>query len=94
MQIFRIIGLAWWIGLALAPVLIWHFVDQLTIEIGCPARGDCYAPGSINSAYLRDLTTCLAIFIWPPCVWNLGLGSLARSLRSFRPRAGTDSQSN
>ena len=81
-QVARVI---WWLMLASAPLILWHVIDQLLREIGCPPQGDCYKPGW-PAAFNLDLSVFgLAILVWPACTWNLGLRWLAYRLFGLEP---------
>lgn len=68
-----LINRMWWLVLAAAPGALWRGVDQVLLEIGCPARGDCYQPGWLAAFNLDLWVLALAALVWPACAWNLGL---------------------
>jgi len=75
----------WWIALALLPFGLWHGIDEVFREIGCPPRGDCYQPGWMAAFNLDLWVMGLAALVWPACVWNLGVGWLIRRAFGLEP---------
>lgn len=61
----------WLLAVAYIPLAQHAFMREFTHDIGCPARGDCYVPGSEHLLDLELLNIGSAVLLWPPCAWFL-----------------------
>jgi len=79
MTLLKFIKLMWWIFLASIPVAIYGGIRYLS-GYNCPPVGDCYEMAALAKRHLESLYVIAAVGIWPPCVWHLGLGAIAKWL--------------
>ncbi|MDR7132837.1 hypothetical protein J2X06_001247 [Lysobacter niastensis] len=93
MKVFlSIVKWIWWLGLAYLPLKLWSLERSYMDRIGCPPRGDCYAPGSEILLDWDLLIMGAALLVWPVCLWFLVVVPLRafwirlRPNNSFKPK--------
>ncbi|MCL4469880.1 MAG: hypothetical protein ACYC05_11680 [Sulfuricella sp.] len=59
----------WWLAIGYLPVSQFRFIRTYSEFIGCPARGDCYVPGSEHLLHLDMLFFASAFLLWPTSFW-------------------------
>ena len=83
----------WWLMVARLPLSINQLSVNYAKQIGCPASGDCYAPGSELLFSFDVLIMGSATLLWPVCFWFLGGGWLFhRALRATQTRLTSHSR--
>jgi hypothetical protein len=84
----------WWLMVARLPISINQLSASYAKQIGCPASGDCYVPGSELLLSFDVLAMGSAVLLWPVCVWFLGGGWIVRRVmratRSSLPQPSTE----
>ena len=65
------VGSLLWIVAATIPIWIHNLYWKYRASIGCPATGDCYAPGWWYAAELTLVMVASAATIWPLALWHL-----------------------
>jgi hypothetical protein len=86
MENFRqLVKAAWWLMFAAMPFVLWHGIDEIFKDIGCPPQGDCYLPGWFAAFNLELYVMGFALLTWPACAWNLGVRWLAYRAFGIEP---------
>lgn len=67
-----IAAIFYWLFVGALPIAIFRFGRKYAESIGCPASGDCYAPGSEHLLSIDILFFYAVLVLWPVAVYKLG----------------------